>query len=182
MFTTNDIHVTTHGSGAGRTNKSDERAIDDVLARYVRATDRRDGAAQGALFSADAVVQIFFRAGADSYEAYGAPLIGGTGVQYAVEKFMAPHPEHGSSHHVTANHIVDVDGDEAHLNAQFIVFEVRQDARPQGGWPLGAVGARGTVACTESGYYDTSLRRVDGSWQITRHNVLNDLPPAFPAE
>jgi hypothetical protein len=30
---------------------SDERKVQEVLARYVRATDRRDGQAQGALFT-----------------------------------------------------------------------------------------------------------------------------------
>ncbi|WP_206282179.1 nuclear transport factor 2 family protein [Streptomyces rhizosphaericus] len=45
---------------------SDERKIQEVLARYVRATDRRDGKAQGALFTDDAIVQIHTRTGPDS--------------------------------------------------------------------------------------------------------------------
>ncbi|MDT7797824.1 MAG: hypothetical protein QOI78_1257 [Actinomycetota bacterium] len=96
----------------------DERAVQEVLAHYVRATDRRDGAAQGALFTDDADVRIFQKTGPDRYEPVGEPLVGGAGVRYAVENFMAPHPEGGSSHHVTADHLITVDGDTAHLNAQ----------------------------------------------------------------
>jgi hypothetical protein len=33
---------------------SDERKVQEVLARYVRAADSRDGAAQGSLFTDDA--------------------------------------------------------------------------------------------------------------------------------
>ncbi|MFE0519065.1 nuclear transport factor 2 family protein [Streptomyces sp. NPDC058954] len=42
---------------------SDERKIQEVLARCVRATDQRDGKTQGALFTDDAVVQSFSRTG-----------------------------------------------------------------------------------------------------------------------
>ncbi|MEV4602799.1 nuclear transport factor 2 family protein [Amycolatopsis sp. NPDC049253] len=141
---------------------SDERAVQEVLARYVRATDRRDGAAQGALFTDDAVVRIHVRTGPDSFEPVGEPLIGGAGVRYAVENFMAPHPEGGSGHHVTSDHLIEVEGDRAHLSAQYVVFET-----------LPGHGVRPI----ESGYYDTELRRVDGEWKISRHDVLGDLLP-----
>ncbi|NJQ01845.1 nuclear transport factor 2 family protein [Streptomyces zingiberis] len=114
---------------------NDERAVQQVLARYVRATDRRDGKAQGSLFSDDAVVQILAKAGQDMYEPVGEPLIGGAGVEYAVDHFMAPHPADGSSHHTTSDHLIEIDGDNAHLNAQFVVFEVRAGKRPADGWP-----------------------------------------------
>ncbi|HTF48357.1 MAG TPA: nuclear transport factor 2 family protein [Pseudonocardia sp.] len=113
--------------------------IQEVLARYVRATDARDGAAN----------------------------------------FMAPHPPLGSSHHVTADHMIEVDGDTARLNAQYVAFEVRGGAPPAGGWPAGALGVQGTVRPIEVGYYDTELRLVHGAWKITRH-VLQDLPFALP--
>jgi hypothetical protein len=163
-----------------RRRMSDEGDVQEVLARYVRATDARDGVAQGSLFTADATVQMYSKTGVDAYEPVGDPLIGGEGVRYAVEHFMAPHPERGSSHHVTADHLVDVDGDRAHLHAQFVVFETRGDARPPGGWPEGAFGAQGSVRAVESGYYDTDLRRVDGEWKIAHHRVLLDLPVAIP--
>jgi ketosteroid isomerase-like protein len=159
---------------------SDERKVQEVLARYVRATDRRDGKAQGALFTDDAIVRIYARTGADSYETFGEPLIGGAAVQYAVEHFMAPHPEGGSSHHTTSDHIIEVDGDRAHMNAQFIVFRTRASARPADGWPDGTFGAQGSVEPIESGYYDTDLRRIEGEWKIVRHHVLMDMPIAVP--
>lgn len=159
---------------------SDERDVQEVLARYVRATDRRDGATQGALFTSDAIIELFTKTGPDTYEPVGEPMIGGAAVEYAVDNFMAPHPEGGSSHHVTADHIITVDGDTAHLNAQVIVFEVRAAARPADGWPADAFGAQATVRPIESGYYDTDLRRVDGAWKITHHRVLLDMPLVLP--
>ncbi|MYV54051.1 nuclear transport factor 2 family protein [Streptomyces sp. SID3212] len=159
---------------------SDEREVQQVLARYVRATDRRDGRTQGGLFTDDAVVRIFTRTGPDHYQPVGEPLIGGAGVEYAVTHLMAPHPEGGTSHHTTHDHLIEVDGDRAHLNAQFVVFRVQASARPAGGWPAGVSGAQGTVEPIESGYYDTDLRRVRGEWKIVKHSVLMDMPIAFP--
>jgi hypothetical protein len=159
---------------------SGERNILEVLARYVRATDRRDGKTQGTLFTDDAVVQILIKTGPDAYEPLGEPVIGGAGVEYAVDNFMAPHPAGGSSHHTTADHLIEVDGDRAHLNAQFVVFEIRAAVRPADGWPEGAFGTQGTVRPIESGYYDTDLRRVEGEWKIIRHTVLMDMPMAIP--
>ena len=52
---------------------TDERRVQEVLARYVRATDRRDGKTQGGLFTDDAVVQIYTRTGPDRYEPFGEP-------------------------------------------------------------------------------------------------------------
>ncbi|MGW4879388.1 nuclear transport factor 2 family protein [Streptomyces sp. NPDC004262] len=158
---------------------SDEHEILKVLARYVRATDRRDGDAQGALFSDDAVVQIMIRSGREVYEPFGEPLIGGSAVAYAVEHYMAPHPDGGSSHHTTSDHIVDVDGDHARLHAQFVVFRVQAARRPEAGWPQDAFGAQGTVHPIESGYYDTGLRRICGTWKIVAHRVLMDMPIAI---
>src|SRR4051794_21662758 len=99
---------------------SDERKVQEVLARYVRTTDQRDGKSQSALYSDDAIVEIFIKTGNDSYQPIGEPIIGGSGVEYAVDNFMAPHPEGGSSHHTTSDHVIEVDGDRAHMNAQFV--------------------------------------------------------------
>ncbi|WP_185932749.1 nuclear transport factor 2 family protein [Streptomyces sp. WAC 01325] len=159
---------------------SDERRIQEVLARYVRATDRRDGKTQGALFTDDAIVQIYIKTGQDSQEPFGEPLIGGAGVEFAVEHFMAPHPKGSSSHHTTADHIIDVDGDNAHMSAQFIVYSVKASERPEAGWPEGVFGAQGTVRPIESGYYETDLRRIDGEWKIVKHSIHMDMPIAVP--
>ncbi|MCZ4604437.1 nuclear transport factor 2 family protein [Streptomyces sp. Lzd4kr] len=159
---------------------SDERRIQEVLARYVRATDQRDGKAQGALFTDDAVVQSFSRTGPGGHEPVAPPLIGGAAVAYAVDNYMAPHPAGGSSHHVTADHIIEVDGDRAHMNAQFVVFRIQAAARPESGWADGTFGAQGTVQPIESGHYDTDLRRIDGGWKIVAHRILLDMPYVIP--
>ncbi|MFD8307878.1 nuclear transport factor 2 family protein [Streptomyces sp. NPDC059690] len=159
---------------------SDERKIQEVLARYVRATDQRDGKTQGALFTDDAVVQSFSRTGPGSHAPVAPPMTGGAAVEYAVDHYMAPHPVGGASHHVTADHIIEVDGDRAHMNAQFIVFRVQAAARPEGGWAEGTFGSQGTVQPIESGYYDTDLRRIDGEWKIVGHRILLDMPYVIP--
>lgn len=159
---------------------SDERHVQEVLAKYVRATDLRDGKAQGALFAPDGFVQIYTKTGPNTREPVGEPLVGGAAVEYAVDNYMAPHPEGGSSHHVTADHIITVDGDEAHMNAQFIVFKSQGSARPAEGWPEGTLGIQGTVQAIESGYYDTDLRRIDGEWKIIHHRIWLDMPIALP--
>ncbi|QYN25835.1 nuclear transport factor 2 family protein [Amycolatopsis sp. DSM 110486] len=117
------------------------------------------------MFTDDAVVRILVRTGPGTYDQVGEPLIGGAGVRHAVEQFMPPHPEGGSGHHVTSDHLIEVDGDRAHLSAQYVVFEARTLPSP-------------VVRPIESGYYDTELRRVGGEWKISRHDVLNDLLPA----
>ncbi|MYZ38564.1 MULTISPECIES: nuclear transport factor 2 family protein [unclassified Streptomyces] len=159
---------------------SDERKVQEVLARYVRATDRRDGKTQGALFTDEAIVSIQLKTGPDSYEPFGEPLIGGAGVEYAVTNIMSPHPEGGSSHHTTFDHIIDVDGDDAHLNAQFVVYKVQALTRPADGRPAGTFGPQAAIRPVESGYYDTDLRRIDGEWKIVKHTVLMDTPIAVP--
>ena len=64
---------------------SDECKVQEVLARYVRATDRRDARSQGALFTDDATAQIFAKTGPDAYEPVGESIVGGPGVRYAVD-------------------------------------------------------------------------------------------------
>jgi hypothetical protein len=156
-----------------------EREIEDVFARYVRATDARDGAAQGALFSDDAITEILIRVGPGRYEPLGGQLVGGKGVQWAVENIMPPLADLSTSHHVTANHLIEVSGDRAHFNAQYVVFEVTGQWDPSAG--LESVTARaGTVTPVGSGYYDSDLQLVGGDWKIVRHRVLSDLPIVVP--
>lgn len=157
---------------------SDERSVQQVLARYVRAADARDGAAMSALFAPAATVEIFFNdAGVPQKvaELVGAEAIGG-----AIAGMMAPHPPRGWSHHTTHDHIIEVDGDDASLDAQFVVFNTVGDERPADGWPAGASGAQGTITPIESGYYRPRMRRTDEGWQIVHHTIVLDQPMAFP--
>jgi hypothetical protein len=157
---------------------SDERDVQQVLARYVRAADRRDGDALAGLFVSDGVVEIYYNQ-AGTPEKIGE-LVGAHAIGSAIASMMTPHPPRGWSHHTTHDHIIDIDGDNATLDAHFVVFSTVGDARPTAGWPEGASGAQGKITPIESGYYRPHLRRVDGTWKIVRHEIILDQPMAFP--
>jgi hypothetical protein len=159
---------------------SEEFRVQQVLARYLRATDARDGVAQGSLFADDGILQIYAKTASGKFEPVGEPLIGGEGVRNAVQHFMAAHPEGRASHHVTTDHLIEVDGDRAHLNAQFFAFEVHEDTRPASGWPAGTYGAQGNIRFYASGYYDMDLRLIEGEWKIVHNRVLPDMPFVNP--
>lgn len=153
---------------------SDEQ---QVLARYVRAADKRDGQAMSGLFLPDARVEI--------YQSQAGPiplgqLEGAQAIGQAVAGMMPPHPPRGWSHHTTHDSIIEVNGDDASIDSQFIVFNTVADERPSAGWLDGAAGAQGTVRPIEAGYYRSSLRRVAGLWKIATHQIFHDLPFAFP--
>jgi hypothetical protein len=157
---------------------SEERQVEQVLARYVRAADARDGAAMAALFEADGSVEIVHN---DSGELRPvAELQGAEAIGQAVAGMLKPHPLHGWSHHTTSNHMVEVDGDTATIDAQFVVFETVGAERPAAGWPAGASGLQGTVTPIESGYYRPTLRRVDDLWRLQRMRIFLDMPIAVP--
>jgi hypothetical protein len=137
-----------------------------------------------ALFLADAKVVISQRYTGSPGEAAGShgigELDGAAAIGGAVTGMMPSHPPVGWSHHVTSNALVEIDGDSATLDTQFMMFEVRGAERPPAGWPSGTFGAQGSIVPREAGYYRTALRRVEGSWRIARHEILHDLPFAIP--
>ena len=157
---------------------SEERAVQQVLAKYVRGADARDGAAVAALFTEAGRVEISYN-NSGKLEPVGE-LAGREAIAAAVSQMMRPHPARGWSHHTTQDHIIEVNDDDATIDAQFVVFEVRGEERPDTGWPEGAFGAQGTVAPIESGYYRPILRRVDGVWKIDTLRIVHNLPMAFP--
>lgn len=162
--------------------ENDYRLIAEVVARYLRAADRRDSTAMSAVFWADATTSVYY-SGRGTDELL-AGLIGAQNIGAAVVTGMAAHPALGSSHHTTLNPIVTVRGDEATYDAQFIVYSVRGRAKPVNGWPAGTVGAQGTITPIESGYFTSTLRRrSEGNspeWRIQHHVIRHDLPYAFP--
>jgi SnoaL-like domain len=159
---------------------SDERVAQQVLAKYVRGVDARDGAAVAALFTETGRVEISYN-NSGRLEPLGE-LVGKDAIAAAVSQMMQPHPAHGWSHHTTHDQIIEVDGDNATIDAQFVVFEVRGKERPTTGWPEGTLGAQGTVEPTEAGYYRPILRRVDGDWKIETLRIVHNLPMAFPGQ
>jgi hypothetical protein len=159
---------------------SEERAVQQVLAKYVRGADARDGEAVAALFTEAGRVEISYN-NSGKLEPVGE-LVGQEAIAAAVSQMMQPLPARGWSHHTTQDHIIEVDGDNATIDAQFVVFDVRGKERPTTGWPEGAFGAQGTVAPIESGYYRPILRRVDGMWKIDTLRIVMNLPLAFPGQ
>jgi hypothetical protein len=156
---------------------SDEREIQELLARYVRATDHRDEAAMSNTFLPEGRVEIF-------YNNTGTPqllgeLVGAEAIGAAVTKLMKPHPPRGWSHHTTHDPIIEVKGDTATLDAQFVVFNVVGAEKPAGGWSEGTSGAQGTITPIETGYYRPILKKVDGRWMMAHHRIYLDLPMVF---
>ena len=156
---------------------SDEREIQEVMARYVRAVDHRDGAAMSNLFLPEGKVEIFYN-NAGVPERLGE-VVGPEAIGTAVTTMMKPHSLRGWSHHTTHDPIIEVKGDTGTLDAQFVVFNVVGAGKPEDGWPEGASGAQGTITPIESGYYRPMLKKVDGRWMMTHHRIYHDLPMVF---
>ena len=158
---------------------SAENEVREIVSRYTRAADWRDGEAMARLYEADAVVEIHYR-GPDGMELLGT-LSGGAQIAAAMSTAMAPHPPLGWSHHTTYDHLVSVDddGDEASIETQFITFDVAGTPKPEGGWPAGAFGAQGTIKPIESGYYHFAFRRTDAGWRIRHHDITHGIPYVF---
>jgi hypothetical protein len=156
---------------------SAENEVTEIVSRYTRAADQRDGEAMAKLYDADAVVEIHYR-GPDGMELLGT-LSGGEQIEAGMSTAMAPHPPLGWSHHTTYDHLFSVDGDEASIETQFITFDVVGTRKPEGGWPVGTFGAQGTIKAIESGYYRFTFRRTDGAWRIRHQEVIHDIPYVF---
>src|ERR1700726_222218 len=83
---------------------STENEIREIVSRYTRAADWRDGETLATLYEADAVVEIHYR-GPSGMELLGT-LSGGAQIAAAMSTAMAPHPPLGWSHHTTYDHLV----------------------------------------------------------------------------
>jgi hypothetical protein len=158
---------------------SDELAVQQVLARYVRAHDWRDGTAMKALFTPEARVTIFYNNNPDGKPELIGELAGNEAIAHATTDVMKPHPPRGWSHNTTSGLLIDIDGDRATVDALFMVFTIIGDAKPASGWPAGAWGAMGTITPIESGYYTQKLVRVEGQWLIESLEIRHNLPFAF---
>ena len=155
---------------------SDELAVQQVLAHYSRAHDRRDGAGMAALYTPDARVKIFNNNNPDGEPEMIGELVGREAIAQAVAHMMKPHPQRGWSYNATDALLIDVNGDRATIDSQFMVFTILGDAKPAGGWPAGTTGAMGTITPIEAGYYTHNLIRVDGQWLIESQEVRHNLP------
>ncbi len=140
----------------------DERLIQQVLARYARAVDRRDADAVAALYTPDGIERLSWHD--RGTRTVMATFQGQAEIRYAVSTFLAPHAPHAWAHHMTFDPIVTITGDTATLDAQFVVVEVD--------------GATRTITPAHAGYYELKLRRHDGEWRIVENDTILDLAPA----
>ena len=152
--------------------------IQQLMARYTRAADHRDGLAASELFLPDAVVEIIYDKG-------GSPMTlgvldGRAMIAAAMSTMMKPHPALGWGHHTMHDPLIEIDGDVGSMDAQFITFDVLGFEKPEDGWPATAFGAQGVIKAIESGYYKSTLRKVANQWYFHRFRILHDLPYAMP--
>jgi hypothetical protein len=156
---------------------SDERTVQEILARYVRAVDARHADNVAALYAPQGVERFSYnRAGVHEQLAV---FTGSQAIRDAVSSLLAPHPLLGWTRHATFDPIVAVQGDTASIDAQFVVLEVRGARRPAAGWPIGASGGQGTIAPIESGCYQISLERTVDGWKMIENHTILDLPSAM---
>ena len=109
-------------------------AIQDVLSRYVRATDERDGDTQAKLFADNGMIRFFGRSGTEEYQLAGEPVIGAERIRRHMKEFFPPRQERTYQHHITTDHLIRVNGAEATMNAQFLVFSSVAAPKPEDGW------------------------------------------------
>ncbi|MFD7898544.1 nuclear transport factor 2 family protein [Streptomyces sp. NPDC059743] len=165
---------------ATRADDSARADVQQVLARYVRATDHRDGASLSALFTPQGKVDVSAKNAKGGHQPVGSRIVGRTAIADAVTERQSPLGGLRSEHHVTSDPLVEIRGNTAHLNAQFLTYAVHGAAEPTTGRPAGTTGAQGVIKPFEVGYYDLTLQRVGSGWQISHLRVLHDLPIALP--
>lgn len=156
---------------------TDETGMLNALGRYARAHDQRDSDAMAALFTPDATIDIIDAVGGTEHVL--GRLEGRKAVADAVRQMMVPHATRAWSQNVISAPIITIDGDEAAIDAQFMVFSISAAAVPDGGWPAGTFGAQGRIVPIEAGYYRTVMRRTADDWAISAMRIEHRLPIAF---
>jgi SnoaL-like domain len=117
----------------------DRAVISDVLVRFARALDEKDWVGYAALYAADGTL----RTPRGGHR-------GRAGLAEYVEHDLGGYP---ATHHVSAGHAIDIDGDTATVRSSLHATHLRS-ADPGDFWTVG-------------GWYDTTLRRVGAGWEIT---------------
>ncbi|MFE7750472.1 nuclear transport factor 2 family protein [Streptomyces sp. NPDC057428] len=156
---------------------SDRLEIIEVLARYVRALEERDAKAVAALFAPEGAFEIQSRSGREAY-ATRVTVTGPDKIQALMESGTLPATR--GNQYFTTDHIVDIDGDEARMDAQFLTVESNVEGTAGQNWPVGSVMLQGALALSMAGHYASVLRKIDGRWALTSHRVRHNLPMAVP--
>jgi hypothetical protein len=156
---------------------TDRSEIVEALAHYVRALEERDGQAIAALFAADGEFEVFSRDGVNGYVATGVRVVGRDNIRAMIENGSLP-PGRGM-HYLTTDHLVEINGDEATMDAQFVAVESNTGVRSDHDWTTGAKMLHGSLALSMVGRYDSRLQRVEGRWVFKVHRVKHNLPIAL---
>jgi hypothetical protein len=152
---------------------SDRTEIIELLGRYIRALEDRDGKAIAELFAPDGEFRLYSRPGTGDFTQRGPGVVGRDNIRALFESGSRP-PGRGF-HYLTSDHIVNVDGDKATITAQFVAVESNAEIQSDVGWTLGSSLLRGTLALTMMGRYESDLRKIGGRWLFTIQRVKHNL-------
>lgn len=159
---------------------NDRTEIIEALARYVRALEQRDGETLAALFAAEGEFQVFSRFDQEKYVAHKVHVVGRDALRAMMSNSALPAGQ--GMHYLTTDHLVDITGDVATMQAQFFALASAATPRPENGWPSGADLMQGKLNLVMIGYYQSDLRKVDGRWLFTRHHVKHSVPMTLPLD
>ena len=130
---------------------SDADEIRNILGTYTELMDAADWAGVGELFTHARLVT-----------EDGTPFaVGRDAVRALYENGTRMYDGSPRTRHITANSIVDVDGDTARVRSSYVVF---QDV-PSAGFRLQPI---------ITGRYRDELIRVDGAWRFAQRTFLVD--------
>lgn len=152
---------------------SDRTEIIELLGRYIRALEERDGKAIAELFVPDGEFRLYGRPGSGEFSQRGSAVVGRENIRALFASGSRP-PRRGF-HYLTSDHVVDFDGDRARLSAQFVAVESSADVPADVGWTLGSAMLRGTLAVSMMGRYESDLQRIDGRWLFAIQRVKHNL-------
>lgn len=148
---------------------SDERDVQEVMARYVRAADRGDGKALSGLFMPDGCVELFTDQGGRPVPV--GKLDGHARIASGLAGSEDRNRQEGWRHHATHDAIVSMHGDKATIDVGFIVHgHVRGDG-------LAGIAADGRatmrIVVIDAGFYHANLKRHDGAWRISALRITS---------
>ena len=169
----------------GADELSDEQQIKQLLAYYTRTLDAGDIEGFRKIFSKDVVTKTFARQADGSAKLMSPPTYGIDGIANIfknLQKFASenmPPMKDGfrsvpRSHHFTHNPIIEIRGDTATMNSQYLVTLAIPSK------PTLKPGHHGQTMVVLSGYYDQDFKKINGKWLITEHRVLTDVDYTMP--
>jgi ketosteroid isomerase-like protein len=117
----------------------DRALIGDLLIDFARRVDTRDQAGYAANFTDDGVLELPF---------------GVFNGREAISEMSGPPPPMGT-HHLSTNHMIQIDGDTASSRSYLQATHIADVAKPTQNWKAG-------------GWYDCTFRRTADGWKFTR--------------